>query len=50
VYFFILVLIPLSLTLYLIPKAETKNDFEQLTRFIKFIVVTGTVSMFALLF
>jgi 4-hydroxybenzoate polyprenyltransferase len=49
VYFFLLVLIPLSLTLYLLQKAETKNDYMQLTRFIKFIVVTGTVSMLALL-
>ncbi|MBL6964141.1 MAG: geranylgeranylglycerol-phosphate geranylgeranyltransferase [Bacteroidetes bacterium] len=48
-YFFVLVLIPLSLALYLEQKAESKNDFAQLTRFFKFIVVTGTISMFALL-
>ncbi|MFC2114471.1 geranylgeranylglycerol-phosphate geranylgeranyltransferase [Bacteroidota bacterium] len=49
VYFFLLVLVPLSLTLNLIQKAQSSNDYAQLTRFIKFIVVTGTVSMFALL-
>jgi len=49
VYLLIFVLVPASLSLYLLQNAKEKNDFEQLTRYMKFIVFMGSFSMFLLL-
>ena len=49
VYLLLFVLVPTSLALYLLQNAREKNDFEQLTRYMKFIVLMGSLSMVLLL-